>query len=403
VSLLNLHEDERSKPRNWIPVGWIPVYDESRDKRPNKGFDSTSARKIRLYHQCWIEFLDKWAERTKEAILLPWADGVDRLTRIFIGGVMGDQQEGDKFTGEPCVCHRCFAPRKRYLDTADFEAKTMRKVRQRVEIAAAGGYLTGRHNSTRVVKWDPDGRNVRPGPGIISLILIIHLMYIISNIVYNPGVRYYESQRLKAGAHLFFNAFWLIPNFCINQMYMRDPMHQIDSGVIISFLKAVLRKFRECVEFHLGIPGAAAKKLTDRLRRLLGKEKIASGHVMHGAHACLVPVNYATTNVFKQLEDKQKAARNTRSCDYRHLMLLLPFCLSNLFREEVEEHNSTHQGAAVVDPSEELINVTNVFLRWYKLYRQTTPGKTAADITLLRSLSLRYVSIMRIIHIIVLI
>ena len=78
-------------------------------------------------------------------------------------------------------------------------------------------------------------------------------------------------------------------------------------------------------------------------------------------------------------------------------MLLLPFCLSNLFREEVEEHNSTHPGAAVVDPSEELINVTNVFLRWYKLYRQTTPGKTAADITLLRSLSLRYVSIIRIV------
>ncbi len=62
VCLLNLHEDERTKPRNWIPVGWVPVYDESRDKRLGKGFNSTSARKIRLYHQCWIEFLDKWAE-----------------------------------------------------------------------------------------------------------------------------------------------------------------------------------------------------------------------------------------------------------------------------------------------------------------------------------------------------
>ncbi len=176
MCLLNLHEDERTKPRNWIPVGWIPVYDESRDKRPIKGFDSTSARTFRLYHQCWLEFLDKWAERTKDAILLPWADGVNRLTSLFIGGVLGDQQEGDKYTGEPCVCHRCFAPRKRYLETADFEAKTMRKVRQRVEIAAAGGYLTGRHNSTRVVKWDPDGSNVRPGPGIITLILLIHIM-----------------------------------------------------------------------------------------------------------------------------------------------------------------------------------------------------------------------------------
>ncbi len=54
VCLLNLHEDERTKPRNWIPVGWIPVYDESRDTRPGQGFDSTSARKFRLYHQCWI-------------------------------------------------------------------------------------------------------------------------------------------------------------------------------------------------------------------------------------------------------------------------------------------------------------------------------------------------------------
>jgi hypothetical protein len=37
----------------------------------------------------------------------------------------------------------------------------------------------------------------------------------------------------------------------------------------------------------------------------------------------------------------------------------------------VEEHNSTHRGAHVVDPSEELIGVTNVFLRWYKLLTST--------------------------------
>ena len=182
-------------------------------------------------------------------------------------------------------------------------------------------------------------------------------------------------------------------------MYMRDTMHQIDSGVIISFLKAILRKFLECVEIPLGIARAAAKKLTERLRRLLGKEKIASGHLMYGAHACLVPVNYATCNVFTQLEEKQKAARNTRACDYRHLLLLLPFILSNLFRDEVEEHNSHHPGNPVVDPSEELVGVANVFLRWYKMFRQTTPGKTGADINILRSLSNRQICIIFIISI----
>ena len=172
MCLLNLYEDERTKPRNWIPVGWIPVYNEQRDTRPSQGFESTSARKIRLYHQCWIEFLDGWAERTKDAILLPWADGVSRMTRLYIGGVMGDQQEGDKYTGEPCMCHRCYAPRSHYLDAAEYEVKTMRKVRQRVEIAAAGGYMKG-SGSKKVVKWDPDGRNVRPGPGIIAIIAFI--------------------------------------------------------------------------------------------------------------------------------------------------------------------------------------------------------------------------------------
>jgi len=76
---------------------------------------------------------------------------------------------------------------------------------------------------------------------------------------------------------------------------------------------------------------------------------------------------------------------------------------ANMFREEIDKHNSTHRHAPVVDPSEELIGVTNVFLRWYKLFRQTTPGKTATDINILRTLSHRYIPIMSIIHIIVIV
>ena len=108
-------------------------------------------------------------------LLIPWADGKTRWTRLFIGGVMGDQQEGDRYTGEPCVCHRCFAPRNQYLDSADFEVKTMRKIRARVEFAAAGGNLKGR-SGKRVVRWDPDGRNVTAGPGIIYIMYIIAII-----------------------------------------------------------------------------------------------------------------------------------------------------------------------------------------------------------------------------------
>ena len=95
VSLLNLHEDKRSKPSAWIPVGWLPVHNEERDERPSRGYDSALARKYRLYHCCWVEFLpvDGWAEQTKESEVLPWADRASRQTRFFLGGVLGDQQE----------------------------------------------------------------------------------------------------------------------------------------------------------------------------------------------------------------------------------------------------------------------------------------------------------------------
>jgi hypothetical protein len=39
-------------------------------------------------------------------------------------------------------------------------------MRLRVEAAAAGAHLKGAARDKWVVKWDPDGRNVRPGPGI---------------------------------------------------------------------------------------------------------------------------------------------------------------------------------------------------------------------------------------------
>ena len=41
-------------------------------------------------------------------------------------------------------------------------------------------------------------------------------------------------------------------------MCMRDTMHQIDHGVIISFLKAVLAKYLEFIETPLRCLGAAA-------------------------------------------------------------------------------------------------------------------------------------------------
>ena len=105
-------------------------------------------------------------------MILTWADGVQRSSRIFLGGLLGDQQEGDKFTGEHCVYHRCFAARKGYLvSDAPAQAKSSKRMRLKVEAAAAGAHLKGARDKW-VAKWDSDGRNVRPGPGVPKMQII---------------------------------------------------------------------------------------------------------------------------------------------------------------------------------------------------------------------------------------
>ena len=92
VSVLNLHEDERQKPENWIPIGWMPNYDKDLAKRPGQGYESNQARKVRLFHDCFRHLLSNWDNQTKSTHNIVWGDQVRRQTRFFLGGLMGDQQ-----------------------------------------------------------------------------------------------------------------------------------------------------------------------------------------------------------------------------------------------------------------------------------------------------------------------
>ncbi len=103
--MLNLHDDKRTKPTNWVPVGLASCVWWTTWKTP--------------WARIWVDTGSKdsivppdWAKRTKGRYprFFTCVDGVTRLTRLFIGWVMGDQQEGDKYTGEPGLCHRCYAP-----------------------------------------------------------------------------------------------------------------------------------------------------------------------------------------------------------------------------------------------------------------------------------------------------
>ena len=108
-----------------------------------------------------------------------------------------------------------------------------------------------------VVDWDEDGSNVRPG----------------------PEASHYEAARKECGAQLLFNAFGKVTYFCVHQMLMRDHMHQIDLGIIIRLISAILKKYWEDVLIFLkeGLEGLAAKRLEERLRRALARRTGRNG------------------------------------------------------------------------------------------------------------------------------
>ena len=106
--MLNLHEEERSKPSSWIPVGWIPHYDrDPAPKRPLEGFDSHPVRQNEIFHACFRALLSEFSDCEPEAEVLPWGDGYNRVTVFRLGGIIRDQQKADRATSQGAVCHRC--------------------------------------------------------------------------------------------------------------------------------------------------------------------------------------------------------------------------------------------------------------------------------------------------------
>ena len=54
-------------------------------------------------------------------------------------------------------------------------------------------------------------------------------------------------------------------------------MHQIDKGVIVTLLKAILLLYFEQIESVMNNARSAAKKLTERLNKALGARTDAAG------------------------------------------------------------------------------------------------------------------------------
>ena len=299
---------------------------------------------------------------------IAWGDGITRTSFVRLGGFIGDQQEADRVTCQAGGCHRCHSSRKDFLETKKWALqRSTHETKKAVLDAAAGAHSGGRP----VVEWDADGRR-QPG----------------------PCVKGYERVRKLAGAHLVRNSFWLAQGFCAYQMTMRDPMHQIDHGVIIYLLRAILWRFVESVETKLRIPfKTAAQKLTARLNMVLGKRSGDEGQTMKGAHDTLINLSKTTRSIFDQLGENvystPKVHSSIRATDIRHLLLLLPLICHNLFTLEVAQHNAVVGNEYIEDPSPEIVMVCVILLKWYHLYR-SNDGHDTDDLSLLDRLARRF-------------
>ena len=124
-------------------------------------------------------------------------------------------------------CQRCTCPAKEFLNPhKSWPAKTTDRMKTEVLRQAAGVATKASPVASPVVEFTDDGQTC-PGPSAKS----------------------YESGRAVAGAHLMFNAFWMISTFCIYQMYMRDSLHQVDHGIILHILRGILRLFQGDISF----------------------------------------------------------------------------------------------------------------------------------------------------------
>ena len=90
MSLLNLHEEVRSQPAAWVPVGFIPNYDAKlATHRKGTGFASDASRKLDIFHQCFRLLLAELVglEGTMD---ISWGDGITRTCTLNLGGFIGD-------------------------------------------------------------------------------------------------------------------------------------------------------------------------------------------------------------------------------------------------------------------------------------------------------------------------
>ena len=55
--------------------------------------ESNPTRQNEIFHACFRALLSEFSDCEPEAEVIPWGDGINRVTVFRLGGIIGDQQE----------------------------------------------------------------------------------------------------------------------------------------------------------------------------------------------------------------------------------------------------------------------------------------------------------------------
>ena len=99
--LLNYHEGVRTNAATWIPFGWLPVYDDKKapGRKTAAGFESHSARRVRMEHEALAHVFKDWDIRTQDSFQLYWGGKTIRESRLYLAAAVVDHPQLDKFAG----------------------------------------------------------------------------------------------------------------------------------------------------------------------------------------------------------------------------------------------------------------------------------------------------------------
>jgi len=126
----------------------------------------------------------------------------------------------------------------------------------------------------------------------------------------------------------------------------------------------------EYFEKQIRDEGLTFRLLERRLDNNFEPYKGEDGQIFKGEHACMMSMSSFVRQTYRHIhKHKGTPSSKINGSDLQNLLLISPFIFDNLFQDQVESWNETHD-VFVDDPSLQILPIIHTKLTFYQLYRE---------------------------------